>query len=169
MNCCQRQVLETTFDRTVAETELKQYREKGMKQTTRLLVEALKTQGVQGKTLLDIGGGIGVIQHELLNSGLHHSINAEASMAYIEATKEEGTRQGHADCISHHHGDFIDLAHTFSPSDIVTLDKVICCYDDWQGLVEQSSSLARIHRVGKFHLMDSTSSISNPNPSSRRN
>ncbi|MFX1577758.1 MAG: methyltransferase [Promethearchaeota archaeon] len=145
MSCCQRQVLETTFDRTIAETELKQYREKGMKRTTRLLVDALKAQGVKGKTLLDIGGGIGVIQHELFKSGLQHSINVEASLAYISATKDEATRQGHADRISHHHGDFIDLAPTFSATDIVTLDKVICCYDDWQSLVEQSSSLARTY------------------------
>ncbi|MFX1510164.1 MAG: hypothetical protein ACFFBR_07680 [Promethearchaeota archaeon] len=145
MGCCQRQVLETTFDRTVAETELKQYREKGMTPTTRLLVNALKTLGVKGKTLLDIGGGIGVIQHELLKSGLQHSINVEASMAYISATQEEGERQGHADRISHHHGDFIDLVTTISPTDIVTLDKVICCYDDWQTLVKQSASLARTH------------------------
>ncbi len=143
MSCCQRQILETTFDQSVAETELKQYREKGMIKTTRLLVDALKSQGVKGKTLLDIGGGIGVIQHELLKSGLRHSINAEVSQAYIEATKQEAARQGHEDRISHHHGDFVDLAHTISSSDIVTLDKVICCYHDWQSLVEQSSSLAR--------------------------
>ena len=114
-----------------------------MKKTTRLLVDALKSQDVKGKTLLDIGGGIGIIQHELLKSGLRHSINAEASQAYIEVTKEEATRQGHADCITHHHGDFVDIVQHFSPVDIVTLDKVICCYDDWQTLVEHSSALAR--------------------------
>ncbi len=143
MSCCQCQVLDATFDRNLAESELKHYLEKGMKKTTRLLVDALKSQGVRGKTLLDIGGGIGAIQHELLQSGVRHSINAEASLAYIEATKEEATRQGHADRISHHHGDFVDIANTLSPADIVTLDKVICCYDDWQGLVRQSSALAR--------------------------
>jgi magnesium-protoporphyrin O-methyltransferase len=114
-----------------------------MKTTTRLLVDALKSQGMKGKTLLDIGGGIGVIQHELLQSGARHSINAEASQAYIQATQQEATRQGHADRIRHHHGDFVDLAHTFTPTDIVTLDKVICCYDKWQPLVEHSAALAR--------------------------
>lgn len=143
MSCCQRQVLETTFDRSVAETELRSYREKGPNKTTQLLVNALNSQGVQGKTLLDIGGGIGVIQHELLHAGLRHSINVEASMAYIEATKEEAIRQGHEDRISYHHGDFVDIAPTLSLADIVTLDKVICCYDDWQTLVAQSSALAR--------------------------
>jgi magnesium-protoporphyrin O-methyltransferase len=114
-----------------------------MKSTTHLLVDALKSKGVKGKTLLDIGGGIGVIQHELLQVGVNHSINAEASQAYIQATQQEATRQGHADRISHHHGDFVDLAHTFPQTDIVTLDKVICCYDEWQPLVAQSAALAR--------------------------
>ncbi len=143
MSCCHSQILDSTFDQSVAVAELKEYREKGMNKTTRLLVDALKQQGVQGQTLLDIGGGIGVIQHELIQSGVHHSINAEASTAYIATTKEEATRQGHQNHISHHHGDFVDLAHNLPPTDIVTLDKVICCYPDWHSLVSQSASLAR--------------------------
>ena len=36
------------------------------------------------------------------------------------------------------HGDFVAIAHEVPPADIVTLDKVICCYDDMESLVAKS-------------------------------
>jgi hypothetical protein len=99
--------------------------------------------GVDGMTLLDIGGGIGAIQHKLLEAGAKAATNVEASTAYIEAAKEEAERQGQADRVTYHCGDFVDLAPGIAPADIVTLDRVICCYHDMQDLVGQSSARAQ--------------------------
>ena len=101
-----------------------------------MLVEAVKQKGVEGNSLLDVGGGIGAIQHELFKAGIARADTVEASTAYIDANKEEAERQGHADRITYHHGDFVDIA------DIVTLERVICCYPDVESLVELSSRLA---------------------------
>jgi magnesium-protoporphyrin O-methyltransferase len=77
----------------------------------------------------------------------------EASQAYIKAAKIEGKLQGHADKMSHFYGDFVDLAADIPECDIVTLDKVVCCYHDVRGLVEKSS--ARAKRVyGLVYLQD---------------
>ena len=133
MGCCQS--IETHFNKKTVAKELKRYREKGPLKVTRVLIEALKAEGIEGMTLLDIGGGVGSIQHELLKAGVSNIINVEASKAYIEAAKEEAERQGHADQVSHHHGNFIDLAPDIPQVDIVTLDRVICCYHDMQALV----------------------------------
>jgi len=143
MNCCQCQGIETYFNRKCVAKDLKQYRKEGPAKTTRMLIDALKAEGIKGMTLLDIGGGVGAIQHELLRAGASRAINAEASKAYIEAAKEEAERQGHADRVSHHHGNFVDLAPDIPQADIVTLDRVICCYHDMQALVGLSSVLAR--------------------------
>lgn len=142
MNCCQCEGIETHFNRKSVAKDLKQYRKKGPAKTTRVLIDALKAEGIKGMTLLDIGGGVGAIQHELLRAGATRAINAEASKAYIEATKEEAERQGHAERVSHYHGNFVDLAPDFPQADIVTLDRVICCYHDMQSLVGLSSALA---------------------------
>ena len=107
-----------------------------------MLIEALKDEGVKGMTLLDIGGGVGAIQHELLRAGVVSVTNVEASTAYISAAKEEAERQGHAARMSHYHGNFIDLAVNIPPADMVTLDRVICCYHDMHRLVELSSAKA---------------------------
>lgn len=140
MNCCQCQAIEARFNQKVAAQKLKQYRQKGPEKTTRLLFDALKAEGVTGLTLLDIGGGIGVIQHELLKAGISRAAGVEASSAYLSASADEARQQGHSDRVSHYHGNFTDLAATLPSSDIVTLDRVICCYHDMPALVELSAA-----------------------------
>jgi magnesium-protoporphyrin O-methyltransferase len=107
------------------------------------LLDALQSEGIQGMSLLDIGGGVGVIQHELLKTGLHSAVNVEASTASIEAAKEEAVRQGHADRVQYYRGDFTNLATELAPADIVTLDRVLCCYHDVRTLVGLSAARAR--------------------------
>ena len=106
-----------------------------------MLLEAVKQKGVEGNSLLDVGGGIGVLQHELLRAGVGRADSVEASTAYIGACKQEAARQGHEDRITYHNGDFVDIAPNLERADIVTLERVICCYPDVETLVELSSRL----------------------------
>jgi magnesium-protoporphyrin O-methyltransferase len=41
------------------------------------------------------------------------------------------------------HGDFVALADSVEPADIVTLDRVLCCYHDMPALVQASTARAR--------------------------
>ncbi|MGD9396587.1 MAG: class I SAM-dependent methyltransferase [Candidatus Thorarchaeota archaeon] len=134
--------IEEHFDQNYVTKELQLYRDKGPEETTQVLIDALLAEGVSDMTLLDIGGGIGAIQHALLRAGVSSCISVEASSAYIEAAKEEAQRQGHVKSIQHQHGNFVDLATDLPQCDIVTLDRVICCYHDVEDLVEKSSALA---------------------------
>lgn len=143
MDCCQCQGIECQFDQERVRQKLTSYRESGPNETTRMLLDVLKAEGVQGMTLLDIGGGVGVIQHELLKAGVDSAYNAEASAASIHLAKEEAARQGHAERITHYHGDFATLASTLPDADIVTLDRVICCYHDMPSLVQLSAGRAQ--------------------------
>ena len=143
MECCQCEGIESKFDQEYVAKKLKQYREKGPKESTRILIDALKDVVVHDMTLLDIGSGIGDIQHELLGAGITESINCEASSAYINACKEEAERQGNASRITHIRGDFVDMADSIPSADITTLDRVICCYHDMQNLVNKSLSKTR--------------------------
>jgi hypothetical protein len=38
-----------------------------------MLIEASEKQGIQGFTLLDIGGGVGAVQYALLHAGVDHA------------------------------------------------------------------------------------------------
>jgi magnesium-protoporphyrin O-methyltransferase len=103
----------------------------------------LQAAGVADRTLLDIGGGIGAIQYALLKAGARSAVSVDASTAYIEAAQLEARRQGLADRIEFHSGDFVELAGSLPPADIVTLDRVICCYHDMPALVGLSAARAR--------------------------
>lgn len=141
--CTQCDGIEQTFNEEHVDEDLRLYRAEGPDETTGWLLDELMERGVEGMTVLDIGGGVGAIQHELLNGGAASAVHVDASSAYIEAAKREARRRKQADKIEWHFGNFVDLAPELSPADIVTLDKVICCYDDMPSLVRKSSKLAR--------------------------
>ncbi|MFX1300121.1 MAG: methyltransferase domain-containing protein, partial [Promethearchaeota archaeon] len=142
MSCGRCITIDEHFDQNYVAKELQLYRNKGAEKTTQVLIDALIAEGVSDMTLLDIGGGVGAIQHELLRAGVSSCISVEASSAYIEAAKEEAQRQGHVKSIIHQYGNFVDLAADIPQCDIVTLDRVICCYPNVEELVEKSSALA---------------------------
>lgn len=142
MTCAQCQGIEGFFDRGTAERNLRTYRKRGPDRTTRLLIEALESEGVAGLTLLDIGGGIGVIQCELLKAGAAHATDVDASSAYLTAAQGEAERQGLADRVEYRRGNFVDLAPELASADIVTLDRVVCCYHDPRSLVGLSAAKA---------------------------
>jgi magnesium-protoporphyrin O-methyltransferase len=143
MNCCQCQGIEELFNEQLVSKELSNYRIKGTNQTTRILIAALKEEGLQGVSLLDIGGGLGAIQHELLNAGVQSATDVDASQAYLNAAQEEAQRRGLTERIRFQHGDFVNIAAQIPPADIVTLDRVICCYSEMEKLVSLSVARAR--------------------------
>jgi 2-polyprenyl-3-methyl-5-hydroxy-6-metoxy-1,4-benzoquinol methylase len=142
------------FDARHAVEHLRAYREKGPVGTTHALIEALSAGGVDGQTVLDIGGGVGAVHHELLRSGAIAAVDVDASRAYISVAREEAERQGHADRVRYLDGDFVSLADQVEPADLVALDRVICCYADMAALVGRSAALAR-RRYGLVYPRDS--------------
>jgi 2-polyprenyl-3-methyl-5-hydroxy-6-metoxy-1,4-benzoquinol methylase len=145
MTCCQCQGIERLFDRREAQRKLDAYARHGPDRTTRLLLDAVKAENIAGATLLDIGGGVGLAQLELLSAGLRSATDVDASSAYLDVAREEARRRGYGDRVSYRHGDFVALAPEIEPADIVTLDRVICCYHDMPALVRASAGKA--HRL----------------------
>ena len=143
MASCQCQGIEAEFGEREARAQLRRYRRRGASGTTRQLIEVLVGMGVEGGTVLDIGGGVGAIQHSLLAAGASRARSVDASHAYSEIAGEEAARRGLAARIESSHGDFVALAESIPPADIVTLDRVICCYHDVRALVAASAGRAR--------------------------
>jgi 2-polyprenyl-3-methyl-5-hydroxy-6-metoxy-1,4-benzoquinol methylase len=143
MACCQRQMIDDRFDQDFVAKKVQQYRRSGLKKETRILVEALKSEGVDGLTLLDVGGGLGTIAHELMKAGVGQTVSVEASQAFIDAAQTEAARQGLADKMTFMHGDLVELTPQVPRADVVTLDKVVCCYRDMESLVRVSVEKAQ--------------------------
>ncbi len=143
MACNQCIGIEEEFGASRAKWDLKRYRKRGPKTTTRWLIEAVRARGVEGSTLLDIGGGVGEIQHELAAAGVGRITGVDASSAYIDKCRAEAEERGYADQAQYVHGNFAELSDTVEEADVVTLDRVICCFDDVDALVDRSASKTR--------------------------
>ena len=131
------------FDEKSAEEDLQRYRGHGPDATTATLVDMIRERGVSGSSLLDIGGGIGVIDHELLRAGAGHAVLVDAPGPAVEMARREARRRGTLDRLEFVDGDFVSRASDVDVADIVTLDRVICCYPDVESLVRLSATRAR--------------------------
>jgi hypothetical protein len=144
MTCCGAGACESQFDRKRAARELRKYRAHGPAHpTTRAMIQLLRRAGAEGRTLLDIGGGIGAIQYDLLAAGARDVTAVDASSAYQQAARDEAERRGVSARIQFRLGDFVTLAPQIATADIVTLDRVVCCYPEMEPLVRLSAERCR--------------------------
>jgi magnesium-protoporphyrin O-methyltransferase len=141
-DCC-RPDYDVVFGDRAARRELAAYRRKGASRTTRDLLDVIRAAGVADASVLDIGGGVGVIGAELLTAGAASLIDVDASRPYLEAARGEMERRGFGERSTFRHGDFVELAAEIEPADVVTLDRVVCCYGDWVALVDRSVARSR--------------------------
>ena len=131
------------FDRRNAEDDRDRYRRNGPDRTTRMLLELLAPYRSAGSTVLDIGGGIGIIDQELLRAGAGYAVLVDGSTASLEVARQEARRLNLLDLIEFVEGDFVQRAAAIEPADIVTLDRVVCCYPDVERLVGLSAARVR--------------------------
>ena len=135
-HCC---AIDGTFDRKLADRELQNYRRKGPSRSTRHLLSTIVAADVAQATVLDVGGGVGVIAHELLAAGAARATVVDASTFSLAAAREESERRNTAARLETIHGDFVSLATQVAVADVVTLDKVVCCYPDMERLLSATT------------------------------
>jgi magnesium-protoporphyrin O-methyltransferase len=141
------------FGERQARRELAAYRRRGPDRTTAWLIDGLAAGGVAGSTVLDIGAGIGAVHLALLEAGAVSAVDVDGSPAFVEVARAEARRAGRAAVVRHETGDFVALAPTIAPADLVALDRVVCCYPDMNALVRQSVARAR-RRYGLVYPRD---------------
>jgi magnesium-protoporphyrin O-methyltransferase len=132
-----------TFGEGRAKADIKDYRKHGAAKHTKLIIEAIRSLGLKNAALLDIGGGIGAIHHELLKDVAREATHVDASSAYLKTATEETKRLGQSEQVKFIHADFTDVADELPQVDIVTLDRVVCCYPNMQALLKAASAKSR--------------------------
>ena len=140
-NCCE--MTDHAFGEAEARESLERYRRRGPAGQTRALLFAVRSRGLNGATLLDIGGGVGAVYHELLGDTARQATHVDESSAYLRAAQAEVARRGTSSRVSFVQADFTDVASELPPADIVTLDRVVCCYPDFRSLLGAAAGRAR--------------------------
>jgi magnesium-protoporphyrin O-methyltransferase len=140
-NCCE--ITDSAFSEKEAKSQLRDYQRKGPPKQTRFLLDAIRSLHLKNADLLDIGGGIGAIHHELLEDVASTATHVDASSAYLKEAKNETARLGHTDRVKFIHADFTDVEANLPKADVVTLDRVVCCYPDYNRLLGAAAGHSR--------------------------
>ena len=142
-DCCTPKGYRTIFSERSARSEARRYRRKGLDTTSRRIVEFLRGQGVQGRSVLEVGGGIGAIQLELLKAGATRAVSVELTPTYEKVARELLDEAGLSDQVERRVVDFAQAADQVEGADIVVLNRVICCYPDMPGLAGAAADHTR--------------------------
>ena len=130
MTCCHCDLADKEFGEKTARRDLARYRKRGPNACTRKLISAVRGHAITSVTLLDVGSGIGVLTHELLNGAVASATLVDESSAYQAAARDLAGENGTADRCTFVSGDFVEVQPALPGADLVTLDRVICCYPD---------------------------------------
>lgn len=103
-----------------------------------------------GYSVLEIGGGIGEIQIELLEGGASRVINVELVTQYETVATELSRERGVSERVERRLGDFVQEAAGVPAADVVVMNRVVCCYPDADELVGAAAEHARRYLVMTF-------------------
>jgi magnesium-protoporphyrin O-methyltransferase len=126
------------------------YRRRGLSRTARRIVDAVTAHGVAGATVLEVGGGAGPIQVELLKRGAARATNLELSPAYEQQAQRLLADAGLSDRVERRIVDIATHPEQVAPADVVVLHRVVCCYPDYVRLLAAVADHAR-HQVVFSH------------------
>jgi 2-polyprenyl-3-methyl-5-hydroxy-6-metoxy-1,4-benzoquinol methylase len=106
------------------------------------VLDLLRDAGLRRPSVLELGCGTGALGVELLEMGASPLTGVDLSPASIDLARQRAAAGGFAEAASFSVGNAAELDGT-PPHDWVILDRVICCYDDVDRLVERAIAGAR--------------------------
>lgn len=138
------------FTPRAARRSLERYREKGLDRLARMMLRSAGEAGVAGARVLEIGGGIGALQSELLEAGAASGEVVELVAAYEPYARELARERGLADRTTFRVADVLEQPQEVEPSDIVLLNRVVCCSPQGVQLTGVAARIARRKLVLSF-------------------
>jgi 16S rRNA G966 N2-methylase RsmD len=142
-SCCDPRGCDRFFSAGFAGRMAKRYRKRGLDATAREMVAFLESRGVADATVLEVGGGVGEIELELLERGAARAVNLELSSAYDEVAEQLLREYGFAERAERRLHDIAADPAAVEPADVVVLHRVVCCYPDYERLLGAAGGRAR--------------------------
>jgi SAM-dependent methyltransferase len=137
--CCNPTDYRRLFSSKQARRDARRFRRRGLRGTSRDLVEL--ACDVHAASVLDVGGGVGAIELELLAAGAERATNVELSGGYEDTATALIAERGVEARVERRVGDFVTAE--LEPHDVVVLHRVVCCYPDVDTLVGTAADHAR--------------------------
>ena len=141
--CCSTAAYGAFFDEKLARRDAARYRRRGLGKAGSRLVDLIAARGIAGADVLEIGGGIGSLQLELLERGAAHATNSELSPAYEGEARALAREHGLEDRVDRRIVNAAEDPDAVPAADVVLLHRVVCCYPDYQSLLAIAGGKAR--------------------------
>jgi hypothetical protein len=148
-SCCRPESYGAFFSKKAAGRALRRYRKRGLDALSTRIAAVVQEHGLRNATLLEVGGGIGALEVELLGAGAGRATNVELSPEYEEAAAELARERGVEDRIDRRVGDFVTEPSVLD-ADAVVMNRVVCCYPDYEALVGTAADRTRRLLVFSF-------------------
>jgi magnesium-protoporphyrin O-methyltransferase len=143
-SCCDPASYRRFFNRKEAARNVKVYRRRGLDSMASSMVDYLAGQGLEGAQVLEVGGGIGAVQLELLKRGVTETVNVELSAGYEDEAQRLAEEEGVENRITRRVGDFVEQQDELDPADILVMNRVVCCYPWMERMM--SAAIAKTDR-----------------------
>ena len=150
MSCCPPKGYSWLFGAKAARRDVKRYRKDGLDDTGAQMVALLRERGIEGASVLEIGGGVGALQLELLAAGAERATNLELSLDYEDAARALLRERGLEEWVDRRLGDVVADPALAGPADAVLMHRVVCCYPDYDALVGAAAERTRRYLVMSF-------------------
>jgi magnesium-protoporphyrin O-methyltransferase len=142
-SCCAGDSLDI-FGEKAARRALRRYLRKGLGGSDATRIAAWAAEGsLDGATVIEVGGGIGQIQAELVRRGAAHGTVVEVVAGYEEAARDLAVAVGIADRSSFVLVDLLETPDAVDPVDVVVLRRVVCCSPSGPELLGVAAGKAR--------------------------
>ena len=142
MTCCSTDGANRFFSKG-AKRYAKTFRKKGPDKASSFLIASLTQLGLASKSILDIGCGVGNVHLTLLKNGAASAFGVDVAEGMLSKAKELAAERGLAEKVAYHLGDVTKANGSIPPSDIVVLDKVLCCSGEPETLIRESTGRCR--------------------------
>lgn len=143
MSCCDPRGCDDVFGERFARRSARRYRRRGLDPVAARMVELLAVDGLAGRTVLEIGGGVGEIGLELLRRGARSVTSLELTPAYDDEAQRLAELAGVAGQVRRRVVDVAASPEQVAPADLVVLHRVVCCYPDHERLLGAAGDRCR--------------------------
>ena len=141
-DCCEPGGYDGVFSNRFARRAARRYRRRGLSRSARAIVSFLTERGIEGATVLEIGGGVGEFQVELLRRGITRATNLEISTNYEAEAAELLQEAGMQGRVDRRLLDIAQQADDVDTADVVVMHRVVCCYPDYEKLLGAAAGKA---------------------------
>jgi len=133
--CCKPDGYDAVFSHRFARRLARRDRRRGLSRPARAIVACLTDRGIEGASILEIGGGVGELHVELLRRGAATATNLEIATNHEAEAAQLLELSGMTERVERRFLDIAQAPDEAEQADVVVLHRVVCCYPDYERLL----------------------------------